>query len=240
MQDSASTAHKLYPLRLRVVNIVTQKEEWITVAYIPMVRKQKEASADERGRARRSAVLQRVLYLVFRSAIIASHEGVEFSHQRRNLRAFPRILLYLCDYPEEKAVLGLKSGQTTFPCTNCVAQTGELGDAQSLTRHDRDAFSVLQDQLEASRLLVPKRLTARREYLERLHSVHSVVPALARMAWLSSEPFSMYQVIECDTLHVRYAVYFVLRRGMVCACALSRYTDGDCPVTLFIFLCRPH
>lgn len=113
-------------------------------------------------------------------------------------------------------MLGLKSGQTMFPCSNCVATTGELGDTQSLTRHERDAVSVLQDQLEASRLLVQKRLTARREYLERLHSVHSVVPALAGMAGLSSEPFFMYQVIGFDTLHVRYAVLRPLPGNVLC------------------------
>lgn len=186
--------------------MVARQEERSTVAYIPMVRRQKEAAADERGRMRRSAVLQRVVYLVFRSTISASHEEVEFLHKSRHLRAFPRLLQYLCDYPEEKAVLGLKSGRTTFPCSNCVTTSGELGDAQSLTCNDRDAVSVLQDQLKASWLLVQKRLTARRDYLERLHSVHSVVPALAGMAGLSSEPFFMYQVIGFDALHVRYAL----------------------------------
>lgn len=215
-------AHKLYPLRIRVVNIVTQKEEWITVAYIPMVRKQKESAADERGRARRSSVLQRVLYLVFRSSIRTSHDGVDFEFKGRKLKAFPRILLYLCDYPEEKAVLGLKSGETNFPCSNCTATKGALGDVQSLSSLERDAVTVLQDQLEASRLLVQNRLTARRNYLEKLHSVHSVAPALAGMAGLSSEPFLMYQVIGFDSLHVRYAVRCHLPRTAVvrvlCVC----------------------
>lgn len=76
------------------------------MAYIPMVRKQKEASADERGRERHSAVLRRVLYLVFRSIISTRHEGVKITCQGRKLKACPLILLYQCDYPEEKAVLG--------------------------------------------------------------------------------------------------------------------------------------
>lgn len=167
-------AHKLYPLRVRVVNIATKKQKWITVAYIPMVRKQKEAAADERGRERRSAVLQRVLYLVFRSTISASRDGVGIEYQGRKLKAFPRILLYLCDYPEEKAVLGLKSGQTALPCSTCDVNVAEMGGPQALTAQERDAVQLLDNQLEASRLRVQHRLLERRNYLERLHSLHSI------------------------------------------------------------------
>lgn len=211
------TAHKLYPLRVRVVNCVTKKQEWTTVAYIPMVRKQRESAADERGRERRAAVLQRVLYLVFRSTITASHDGVTIDYKGRKLKAFPRILLYLCDYPEEKAVLGLKSGQTALPCSTCDVNVAEMGGPQALCSHERDAVQLLENQLEASRLRVQHRLSERRNHLERLHSMRSTVPALAGMAGLSSAPFLMYQVVGFDALHVRILICS-WREGGLCEC----------------------
>eukprot|EP00170_Pyropia_yezoensis_P002000 contig_8529_g2004 len=106
-----SGAFKLYPLRVRVVNVITDEVRFVTVAYIPVVRKRTEAGAEEKARRRRSAVLQRVLYLAFRTAIGASHSGKEVLVGDRVLLAFPRILLYLADLPEEKAVLCINSGE---------------------------------------------------------------------------------------------------------------------------------
>lgn len=106
-----TTAFKLYPLRVRVVNVITDEVRFVTVAYIPVVRKRTEAGAEEKARRRRSAVLQRVLYLAFRTAIGASHSGKEVLVGDRVLLAFPRILLYLADLPEEKAVLCINSGE---------------------------------------------------------------------------------------------------------------------------------
>jgi len=94
------TAHKLYPLRVRVVNVVTGESEWEPTAYIPMVRKQKEPSADLRARERRTAILQRVWYLAFRTTITASHIGVLHEQDGTTYVAFPRLLLYLSYQPE--------------------------------------------------------------------------------------------------------------------------------------------
>lgn len=76
------------------------------MAYIPIVRTLKEASSAERGKMRRCGVLQRVLYLAFRTAIQASFQGVEINAGSEGiLPAFLRVLLYVCDQPEERAVL---------------------------------------------------------------------------------------------------------------------------------------
>jgi len=94
--------------------------EWFTVAYIPIVRTLKEASAAKRGKQRRCGVLQRVLYMAFRTAIQASHAGVQIDGGAcgKGL-AFLRILLYVCDQPEEWAVLCLKAGTCHRPCSGC-------------------------------------------------------------------------------------------------------------------------
>lgn len=84
--------------------------EWHTIAYVPIVQKLSEPSAAEKARHRRCGVLQRVLYLAFRSAIHASTYGHELPEQSNgvSLWAFPQVLLYVCDQPEERAVLCLK------------------------------------------------------------------------------------------------------------------------------------
>lgn len=94
-----AAAHKLYAVRLRLVYSVSGEVKWVTVAYVPVVRTLKEPAGKERARHRRAAVLQRVLYLVLRSTIAASHVGVSIWDRRnkRNVVAFPRLLAYLAD-----------------------------------------------------------------------------------------------------------------------------------------------
>jgi len=49
-------AHKLYPVRVRLVKDVSRTVEWVTVAYIPIVRQLPEPAADERARIRRCGI----------------------------------------------------------------------------------------------------------------------------------------------------------------------------------------
>lgn len=110
----------LYPVRIRVVNVTTQQAEWHKVAYVPAVVTDKGPGWAERSRIRRAAILQRVLYLALRALIGASHLGVHLRGAAvRLLLGFLRILLYLCDQPEERAVLCLKPGQCHHPFSMC-------------------------------------------------------------------------------------------------------------------------
>lgn len=77
--STACLAHKLYPVRIKVVNDVSEEVTWMTVAYIPIVRKQTETAADDSSHLRRCGTLQRVLYACMRRAIAASHVGAESS-----------------------------------------------------------------------------------------------------------------------------------------------------------------
>jgi len=174
------------------------------VAYIPIVRREKEASADERARRRRNSILQRVLFLAFGSAIEASHDGVEFFFKGRCYKAFPRILLYICDLPEEKAVLCLKSGNCSHPCSLCDVKRDDAGSVAALTSEDRDALETLKGQMESNGHRLYARESARRTAVEANYSVHSAVPALAAMGGLSSAPYLMYKMVGVDILHVRF------------------------------------
>ena len=194
-------AHNLYPLRITVVN-EEGEDAWLTVAYIPIVHQGKEPGAEGRSRKRRSAILQRVLYLVFRSAIAASHVGVKVRAGNRDLLCFPRMLLYIFDLPEEKGLLCLKGGKTALPCSMCTVRHEAAVTPEALEAVDRDAPQVLGDQIEASGLQLRKERPSRRLMLEKKHSAHSVMPALAAMAGLSTPPFHMYKIIGVDVLHV--------------------------------------
>lgn len=197
------TAHKLYPLRVRLVNDVSGEVTWATIAYIPMVRKQTETSADERSRLRRCGILQRVMYMCMRSAIAASHNGVEVHVGHRVLKAFPRLLLYVCDQLEERAVLCLKTGQCQRPCSQCDVSVDMICEAEALTAEERDVVYMLERQLEASGHRQHNRERQRRETLESVDSLTGFVPALAGMAGLSTTPYLLYKMIGFDALHVR-------------------------------------
>ena len=100
------SAHKLYPVRVRLVNDVSDNIDWVTVAYVPIVRKLQEPGAHERARFRRCGVLQPVIYAAFSHVIGRSYIGFRVKVRGQMALAFPRILLYICYRPEDRAVLG--------------------------------------------------------------------------------------------------------------------------------------
>lgn len=182
------------------------------MAYIPVVRTEQESSAAERGRIRRCGMLQRMLYLVFRSMIGASHDGERLELADRVIRAFPRVLLYVCDQPEERAVLGLKSGRCSHPCSNCDVHVSVLGGLQALRARERGVVVTLERELEGFRCRRDNRMSQRRLALEAVDSATSLPPALACMAGLSSPPYLLFNMIGFDILHVSFG----RMRGRVC------------------------
>lgn len=123
---------------------------WVIVAYIPLVRKLTETAADDRSRLRRCGILQRALYACMRTAIAASHVGVETLVGDKMLTAFPRVLLYVCDQPEERSVLCLRAGKCQRPCTTCDVRVEVFGSATALTARERNVVEILEHQLEVS------------------------------------------------------------------------------------------
>lgn len=195
----------MYPVRVRVVNVLADQDEWHTIAYVPQVVTQKVAGGVERSRLRRMAILQRVLYLAFRSVIAASHSGVDVSAGPRGpLRAFPRVLLYICDQPEERAVLCLKSGMCHRPCSLCDVKVADMATAEALRAKNRCAVGMVDKQLEAHGHRVHARESQRRADLERDFSINSQPPALASMAGLCTPPFLLFKIIGIDVLHVSF------------------------------------
>jgi len=189
---------------VRFFNVDTDDAVWITVAYIPIVRKAKEPGADSWAGRRRCGLLQRVLFLAFRSAIAASNTGAKVELGSRTLTLFTRILLYICDLPEEKAVLCLNGGRCAFLCSMCDVPVNDAGSVAALTSESRNAFILVLRQLEAAWHRRWQRDARRRVHLEATSSAHSEVPVLASMGGLTSTPFLMYKMVGFDALHVRF------------------------------------
>lgn len=190
--------------------------EWMTVAYIPIVRTLVETAAKERSRLRRCGVLQRVLYVCMRTAMAASRFGVEVCVGGRQLMAFPRVLLYVCDQPEERAVLCLKAGQCQRPCSQCDVLVGVAWSSEALSAAERDVVETLERQLEVDGLRQSSRQRARQETLEASDSLTGFVPALAAMEGLFTSPYLLYKMIGFDALHVRWLAFGVrVQRGVV-------------------------
>jgi len=169
----------------------TGEADWLTVAYIPVIRPTQEPGAALRERRRRAAIVQRVLYLVLLSTIVASHVGVRVRMGTRGLVCFPRLLLYICDLPEEKSILRLKWGKCTRSCSMCDLHVTMAGAPQALNSQDRDGVKLLQRQVESTDLRVAQRYASRRLMLEEKDSALRRMPALASLAGLSTEHFVM-------------------------------------------------
>eukprot|EP00170_Pyropia_yezoensis_P000316 contig_1945_g317 len=216
---SWSGAHKLYPVRMRLVNDETDEEQWITIAYVPSVATEKGPGGAERSKQRRIGILQRVLYLTLRDLISASHNGATFvDADGRQLLALPRVLMYICDQPEERAVLCLKPGQCARPCSMCDAPLMSLSEPSALTAMERTILNTLHPQLEAATHLLQGRERQRRLYIEKAVSVNSYMPALAAMGGLTTALFFPYKIIGFDVLHSNGRLQFLGRR---CRATLS-------------------
>mgnify|MGYP000303253296 CR=1 FL=1 len=138
------------------------------------------------------------------STIAASHIGVKVTMGGRTLLAFPRLLLYICDIPEEKAILCLKKGKTQRPCSMCRVTVATAGAPMALNANERDGQRDLENKVEEAGLLLRQEHASRRLLIEQKHSAHSRMPALAGMAGLSTAPFLMYKMLGIDTLHVSF------------------------------------
>lgn len=210
-------AHKLYAIRVRLVNSLKREVKWVTVAYVPVVKTLKEPAGKERARERRAAILQRVLYLVLRSTIVAGNEGVSVRDARsgRSVVAFPRVLAYICDQPEERAVLCLKGGQCERPCSLCDVRIDKAGSSDALTAKERDVVATLERQYEAACCRRQSLRRQQRTALEAVDSSNGYVPALACMAGLSTAPHLLFRMVGFDILHVRQsALLFALLVNM--------------------------
>lgn len=88
------------------MNILTKKPVNVTVAYVPRVWAKFEAILKKKAAAARAKVLRRILALVFRDLMLASHFIAELTVPNgATFLACPRVILYTSDQPEERDLL---------------------------------------------------------------------------------------------------------------------------------------
>jgi len=115
---SSSGAVSAYPLPMRIVNNINKEVRWVMLAYIPQV----ESKFLETGKGHevRAELLQRILHIVFRTCMVASHRGVWVQAPGGgSVGVSPLVLLYVCGQPEERASMCLK-GSGCFFCARRV------------------------------------------------------------------------------------------------------------------------
>lgn len=103
------TAVSAYFVRSKVVSVLTEREEWITVTLTPQVKQEYAAFAREKAARARLSLLQRALPLVLGRVMEASHHGRMIRPvDGSDVCISPRLIVYACDYLEEQSVICLK------------------------------------------------------------------------------------------------------------------------------------
>ena len=185
------------------MNIKTKRMHWVTVGYIPMVLHNYEGGAKEKTSASKAELLQRSLYLIFGRCMEASHTGCLITLQDDTTKTVsPRLLLYSCDYPEERNLLSLKQHGSKHDCTLCLADSQSFSGRPGLNQRKRDVIETVTAQLKGACLRKEHGGCAEVKAIEKSMGIHCRVPSLAGWAGLGSGCKHLYQVTGFDRLHV--------------------------------------
>jgi len=199
---SSSGAASAYPLRMRIVNNINKEVRWVTLADIPQV--ESKFLETRKGHEVSAELLQRILQLVFRTCMVASHRGMWVQVPGGgSVPVSPRVLLYVCDQPEERAIMGLKGSGCFFPCTPCMVERDNSCTAAGAAAPSRDVDATVKSQLSNATMGTFWGAASRRAEVDMEHSLNSVVPALAAWAGLGNGPRTLYRLPGFDRLHVR-------------------------------------
>ena len=187
-----------------MINIVTKKVGWHTIAYVPSVAGKHEPMSKAKAAQTRAELLQRTLAMVFYRCMIASHCGAELLlRDGTKVIVCPRVLLYVCDQPEGRAVLGLKQHGSTYDCTPCMARSDASSNIGEKRPRARSVLKTVTAQMRGASLRGVYGMGRTIEDLETDYSVRCIVPALAGWAGLGSGCFMLYKLPGFDRLHVR-------------------------------------
>lgn len=192
---------------MRFPNVITGKSGWINIGYIPAMKYRKGATEAEKAKVRvlRDELLQRCLAVVIDSLITASAVGVRITLKDHGaVWAVPRIVLYACDQPEERHLLGLKLSGSYFPCSVCMEFKSHVA-VPSMGACKRDVLATLEDQMEATELVEKGERPSRVEQLAKQSSITPVVPVLGAVHGLGTGSLSLFRIFGFDRLHVRYS-----------------------------------
>lgn len=172
---------------------------------IPQVADKLEPMSAEKASRLRARLLQTTLHLVLRRLLLASHFGAKLMLPDGSAAVIsPRLLLYQCDYPEERAVMGLKNLGSDYDCTPCMVPSKASCTAAGLGHPERPVLPTVDAQLKASAIADTRGQTRTVKTLMKQFGIRATVPVLAAWAGLGSGPRLLYKAPGFDELHVRF------------------------------------
>jgi len=187
ISDSPPPAVSAYPVRLCVVNIRTERVHWVTVGYLRMMLHKYETSARAKSSAPKAELLQRSLYLIFVRCMDASRTGFTVPlADNTTITVSPRILLFCCEYQEERTLLSLKQHGSKYDCKPCMDDSESFAGRQGVNQRRRVVTSTVTDQLDGARMQNEHGNTAVVKEIEHTNGIHCRVPALAGCDGLGS------------------------------------------------------
>lgn len=200
------------------MNLLSREPVWVTVAYVPQVWADFRKCSASNAAAARAQVLQHTLNLAYGDLMRASHFGVAVTMMDGTQAVVsPRVVLYVCDQPEERDIVCLKRHGTAFSCTPCMAPSRGCGRRPSVPHKQRNVLKMVGKQLKGARMRGTYGAGVIIDAMEMKYSIHCIVPALAAWAGLGSGCLLLYKIFGFDRLHVRLP--FRLCLCMQCASA---------------------
>jgi len=140
---SSSGAVSAYPLRMRIFININKEVRWMMLVYIPQV--ESKFLETRKGHEVSAELLQRILHLFFLTCMMASHRGVWVQVPGGgSVRVSPRVLLYVCDKPEERAIMCLKGSGCFFLCTPCMVERDNSCTAAGAAAPSRDVDATVK------------------------------------------------------------------------------------------------
>jgi len=204
--SSVSSAHYMYPIRVRFPNIRTGLTQWMTVGYMPFIKPGHAPTRADRRKLRmqRDELLQRCLAVLCDRLITASKDGflVRLQQQSDEVLAVPRVVLYAADHPEERHVLGLKLNGCLFPCSQCLVNKTEQSCPGAVCT-ERPVLYTLEMQMEAALLYDRGCSGGRLNQIAATTCALPFVPVLGAFHGLGTGTLGLYKVFGFDLLHVR-------------------------------------
>jgi len=202
---SWSGAHYMFPVRVRVTNVLDNGGQWQTVGYIQHISKAvgRTAGAMLAVSDMRNDLFQRCLAVSLRAFTCASEESVS-SHVagHGSVLLVPRVVGIVVDQVEERSILALMGNRCRFFCSPCMESKDVSGGLLGVRAVDRDVVTTLGAQLAAALVRAEDPRASRRRSLGREHSALAFAPALGAVHGLGTAPYNLYRVVSFDLLHV--------------------------------------
>jgi len=202
---SWSGAHYIFPVRVKITNVLDNGGQWQTVGYIQHISKAvgRTAGAMLAVSDMRNDLFQRFLAVSLRAFTCASEEGAtSYVAGHGSVLLVPRVVGIVADQVEERSMLAMMGNRCLFFCSPCMENKDVSGGLLGVRAVDRDVVTTLDAPQAAAVVRAEDPRASRRRTLGREHSALAFAPALGALHGLGTAPYNLYRVVSFDLLHV--------------------------------------